>query len=60
MHLGIFTTVFERPTLGMTFAAVRANGFDCVQLTLTSVGLPAMPDTIDAEVAATIDRKSVV
>jgi sugar phosphate isomerase/epimerase len=56
MHLGIFTTVFERPTLGMTFAAVRANGFDCVQLSLTSAGLPAMPDTIDPEDAARIGR----
>lgn len=56
MHLGIFTTVFERPTLEATYAAVRTSGFDCVQLSLTSAGLPAMPDTIDAEVAARIGR----
>ncbi|HLZ08080.1 MAG TPA: sugar phosphate isomerase/epimerase [Chloroflexota bacterium] len=56
MHLGIFTTVFERPTIESTFKAVRENGFDCVQLSLTSAGLAPMPDLIDPEVAARIGR----
>jgi sugar phosphate isomerase/epimerase len=56
MHLGIFTTVFERPTRESTYAAVRAAGFDCVQLSLTSAGLAALPDQIDPAVAARIGR----
>ena len=56
MHLGIFTTVFERPTLELTYAATLTAGFDCVQLSLTSAGLASMPDEIDPEVAARIGR----
>ena len=56
MHLGIFTTVFERSTIESTFRAVRESGFDCVQLSLTSAGLSPMPDSIDPEVATRIGR----
>jgi hypothetical protein len=31
--------------------AVKACGLDCVQLSMDCVGLPYMPDRIDAEVA---------
>lgn len=46
-ELGIFTSVFPRPTFGETLAAIQALGLRHVQLNLASAGLPDMPDTVD-------------
>ncbi|MBM3264092.1 MAG: sugar phosphate isomerase/epimerase [candidate division Zixibacteria bacterium] len=49
MKLGIFTTVFERPTLERTLDAVRSGGFESVQFGLSSAGLSDTPDVLDAD-----------
>lgn len=54
MQIGIFTTVFGRPTLEGTLDAVAASGLRAVQFDLTSAGLPELPEQIDAGVAASI------
>ncbi len=46
MRPGIFSTVFDRPTLDETLAAVRRAGVDAVQFDLESVGLSMLPDEI--------------
>ncbi len=43
---GIFSTVFARPSLDETLAAVTDAGVDAVQFDLESVGLPMLPDEI--------------
>jgi sugar phosphate isomerase/epimerase len=47
MRIGIFTRVFERPTLAQRLDAVRAHGLDCVQFDLSCAGTAPMPDRID-------------
>lgn len=54
MQIGIFTTVFGRPTLAETLGAVAASGFAAVQFDLTSAGLPELPEQLDAGIAAAI------
>lgn len=54
MQIGIFTTVFGRPTLAETLDAVAAAGLAAVQFDLTSAGLPELPEQLDAGVAAAI------
>ncbi len=54
MQLGILIGTFARPTLETRLDAVQACGLDCVQLSMGSVGLPAMPDEIPAELVARI------
>ncbi len=44
MKLGIFTRVFERPTLEETLDAVKTGGFASVQFDLSSAGLADAPD----------------
>jgi sugar phosphate isomerase/epimerase len=46
MDLGIFTKVFNRPTLPEVLTAVVEAGFSTVQFNLTCAGLPSMPDVI--------------
>ncbi len=47
MRLGIFTSVFKRPTLPERLDAIRALGLDCVQFDLGSAGMESMPAHID-------------
>jgi sugar phosphate isomerase/epimerase len=54
MRLGIFAKTFVRPSLEETLDAVRAHGLDCVQFNMACVGLPSLPDRIDAEICARI------
>ncbi|MCL7455522.1 MAG: sugar phosphate isomerase/epimerase, partial [Anaerolineae bacterium] len=46
MQLGIFTKVFERPTLELVLDAVAAHGLRQVQFNMSCAGLPSMPDVI--------------
>ena len=46
MSPGIFTTVFPRPTLDGTLAAIAGHGIGAVQFDLENVGLPMLPDVI--------------
>jgi len=54
MQIGILIGTFARPTLETRLDAVKACGLDCVQLSMGSVGLPAMPDEIPAELIGRI------
>lgn len=56
MQIGIFLGTFARPTLEARLDAVRAGGLDCVQLSMSCAGLPAMPEDIPAELAPRIRR----
>ena len=47
MRIGIFTSVFQRPTLAERLDAVCAHGLDCVQFDLSSAGAAPMPEQID-------------
>lgn len=48
MRIGMFTSVFERDTLGQRLAALRSLGLDCTQFNLSDAGLPSMPDELEA------------
>jgi sugar phosphate isomerase/epimerase len=54
MQLGIFAKTYERPDVEGVFAAVRADGLDCVQFNMSCAGLASMPDEIDPAVVARI------
>lgn len=58
MNLGIFETVFSRPTLGGTLEAVVSYGLRTIQLDLVSAGLDSMPAQVPASVATTIHDES--
>ncbi|MDA0837950.1 MAG: sugar phosphate isomerase/epimerase [Planctomycetota bacterium] len=49
MKLGIFSKTFSRPTLEESLDAIHASGFDCVQFSLDSAGLAAMPESLDGD-----------
>ena len=57
MQIGILMGTFGRPTLEARFDAVKACGLDCVQLSMSCAGLPAMPDEIAPELVAKIRRE---
>jgi len=48
--IGIFARTFPGTEPGAVLAAARDAGYDCVQLNLSSAGLPAMPDAVPPEV----------
>ena len=56
MQIGILMGTFARPTLEARLDAVKACGLDCVQLSMSGAGLPAMPDEIPPELVARICR----
>ena len=58
MQIGILMGTFARPTLEARFDACKANGLDCVQVSMDCAGLPSMPDRIDPEVADRIRREA--
>lgn len=49
MQLGIFSTVFQRPTLEEKLDAVRHAGFECVQFHMQCAGIEPMPDDISED-----------
>ena len=49
MQPGIFTKTFERPTLEESLDALNDNGLKSCQFNLESVGLPTLPDEIEAD-----------
>jgi sugar phosphate isomerase/epimerase len=48
MQLGIFAKTFSRPTLSGILDAVQSHSLNCVQFNFTCVGLPTLPEWIDA------------
>jgi len=48
MRIGMFTSVFERETLGQRLAALCSLGLDCTQFNLSDAGLPSMPEQLEA------------
>jgi sugar phosphate isomerase/epimerase len=58
MQIGILMGTFARPTLEVRLDAVKACGLDCVQLSMSCAGLPAMPDKIPPELATQIRRET--
>lgn len=46
MEVGIFSIVWDRPTLAATFDAVAASGLRTVQFDFESAGLATLPDAI--------------
>jgi len=58
MRIGILIGTISRPTLEGIFDAVKSYGLDCVQWSMDSAGLPAMPDKIPGEFADRIRREA--
>ena len=58
MQIGILMGTFARPTLEARLDAVKACGLDCVQLAMTSAGLPMLPDEIPAPLIERIRREA--
>lgn len=46
MEVGIFSIVWERPTLPMTLDAIAASGIGAIQFDLESAGLATLPDAL--------------
>lgn len=46
MNLGVFESVFERPTLLETFGGVKDAGFACVQFDFASAGVVGPPEPL--------------
>lgn len=58
MRLGIFAKTFAAVGAEPSLQAVAAAGYAGAQFNLACLGLPSMPDTIDAETAASIGAAS--
>ena len=58
MRLGIFAKTFAAVGAEPSLQAVAAAGFSGAQFNLACLGLPSMPDAIDAETAASIGAAS--
>ena len=58
MQIGVLSGTFGRPTLAALLDAVKANGLDCIQLSLGCAGLPDMPDRIAPEAAERIRHEA--
>jgi sugar phosphate isomerase/epimerase len=57
MQIGIIARTFVRPTLEETLDAVVNHGIYCVQFSLGCVGLPELPERIDAGVCDKIRKE---
>lgn len=51
MKLGIFDTVFPRPTFAETIAAIKDAGFSFIQFDYATLGLDSMPTSIPDDLA---------
>lgn len=58
MEPGIFESVFVRPTLAATLAAVAGHGLGWVQFDLASAGLPSLPRRVPDGLAEQIGRET--
>ncbi len=58
MRLGVFAKTFAGDDPGSVLGAARAAGFACVQYNMACSGLPALPDTVPAMVAAEVRAAS--
>lgn len=58
MEIGIFSKVFDRPTLEGVLDAVAAHDFHYMQFNMLSAGLPTLPDEIDPALAERIHAGS--
>ncbi len=54
MSIGIFARTFSRPTLGELLDAIAGRGIQSVQFNFSCVGLPTLPEQIDAELTERI------
>ena len=54
MELGIFAKTFTQTGAYEVLSAVHEAGFACAQFNFACLGLPSMPDSIDANVPLTI------
>ena len=57
MQIGIMARTFVRPTIEETLDAVVSHGIYCVQFNFTCIGLPDLPDYIDAGLCDKIRRE---
>lgn len=58
MKLGIFETVFARPTLHETFRVVKNAGFSSVQFDFASAGIGGQPEAIPHAIARQVSEDS--
>lgn len=58
MELGIFAKIFERTDLAATLDAVVEAGFRSVQFNVELTGIPPLPDSVPAEIAAAVKRET--
>jgi sugar phosphate isomerase/epimerase len=58
MQVGVLLGVFPRPTFGAQLDAAKAQGLECVQVAMDSVGLPFMPDAIPIEAIERLRRET--
>jgi len=59
MQIGIFARTFSRPTLGELLQAIAQHGVESVQFNFSCVGLPTLPEQINATLADQIRRAFV-
>jgi sugar phosphate isomerase/epimerase len=59
MQIGIFAKTFSGQGALQVLGAARAVGFETVQFNMACVGLPSMPEAIDASIAASIAKASI-
>ncbi len=58
MQIGILLGSFPQRTLEAKLEAAKAQGLDCVQVSMDCAGLPLMPDEISPELASRIRREA--
>jgi sugar phosphate isomerase/epimerase len=58
MQIGVLLGTFAAATLEARLDAVRACGLECVQLSMGTAGLPAMPDRIAPELVIRARREA--
>jgi sugar phosphate isomerase/epimerase len=58
IRIGILLGTFRTGSLAARLDAVKANGLDCVQLSMDCAGLPMMPDEISPELAEQIQSEA--
>jgi len=63
MHIGIFAKTFVRRSLEETLDAVKEHGLDLIQLNMSCLGLPTLPEKPEWEAAEeakrTFDKKKI-
>jgi sugar phosphate isomerase/epimerase len=58
IQIGILLGTFSHGTFKSRLDAAKASGLDCVQVSLDCAGVPAMPDSIPADLSARIRREA--